>query len=242
MLIIVLGASSKIGRSLAISFSSGNELILVGRDYGRLFECAGCCKDAGAKTVETVAFDMLNGVGPLVSCIGARYVDLLVDSASAASAKKDLEVGESEIVDLITVDVSSRRTLLTAIKNNQSAGPAVILISTVLTLVHSPGREIYSSIKRLSECYYRNLSRARPTVHYLVVHVGKVISRERESRNAGNLASTVASAFGRREKVLIYGTSGRLFVLLYNLQPILFRTVVYTRRIVAQMIRVRGIP
>lgn len=230
MFIVVLGASSEIGRSLAKVFAPGNDLLLAGRDGTKLERTRSTCAAHGASNASVVVADLGDGPGALFEGCEGKSVDLLIDAAAAASAIKDEDIKPEDFAKLVEIDVLSRIRLVNGFAERQGRAPAVILISTVLCRVRSPGRVVYSSTKQLYEEFLRSLSRANADLRYLIVHVGKVIDRDRESPGTDALAQAVSKAYRGGKKAMLFGSSGRMMVGLFHLQPIVFRAAVALQR------------
>ena len=228
--VLVLGASSKIGAALAQAFAPNSRLVLVGRDPERLAQAAEMCRNAGALHVDFVSVDLSSDMVPLIQTLATTYIHLIIDAASSSSAKRDNEIGPDDIGALVAGDFLSRLKLLDYMKRVQGPVPAVIFISTVLTLVRSPGREVYSSLKRLDEIYFTKLRDTGAVSHLLIVHVGKVIDKNNGACEAEKLATVVSSAFRLKRTEMLYGLSGRLFVILFYFQPLLFAGVALAQR------------
>jgi hypothetical protein len=125
-----------------------------------------------------------------------------------------------------------------------SSPPAVIFISTVLTLLKSPGRVIYTALKAIYETYLLKWKGSFPGNRLLIVYVGTVISRTSESAKPMKLASAVARAFQKKKQTMVFGTSGRFYMALYYAQPLLFGVFSLTQRKIRGLLTnsVRGRP
>jgi len=96
--ILITGASSGIGRSLAAHYAApGIELVLLGRNAARLAEIESLCRAKGAE-VETVAVDVQDRAG-MASAVGAAFarapLDLLVANAGVATGLSPGQILES---------------------------------------------------------------------------------------------------------------------------------------------------
>lgn len=96
--ILITGASSGIGRALAVSYAQrGTTLILIGRDAGRLEDAAAECRSLGA-TVEIGAIDVRDSVKlrNFVFETDERHnVDLLIANAGVSAVLCGEEIIES---------------------------------------------------------------------------------------------------------------------------------------------------
>ena len=230
MRILILGASSYVGTALAEVFSRDNILILAGRNVDKLAAAAAKCKISGAAQVTYTKQDLYLGTNALSQAIKGGRIDLIIDAASASSRYRDAEMESNDIPRYVSADFLSRAEIMNHILTSQDTTPAVIFISTVLTLVKSPGRIIYAALKALHETYLIKLKDERPKMNLLIVHVGTVIDTNRETNKPRKLASAVFEAFNAKKQKLFFGLSGVLLLALFYLQPVLFRGFTIAQR------------
>jgi short-subunit dehydrogenase len=87
--VLITGASSGIGRALALAYAAeGDDLVLFGRDAGRLAEAAQACRDAGARSVENHIADVRDreAMARLFQASDHQItIDLLVANAGVAT-------------------------------------------------------------------------------------------------------------------------------------------------------------
>ncbi len=87
--VFITGASSGIGRALALAYAEdGASLCLLGRDAARLEGAAAACRAAGAREVETHVADVRDqdAMSRLVTqAHAARPIDVLVANAGVAT-------------------------------------------------------------------------------------------------------------------------------------------------------------
>jgi short-subunit dehydrogenase len=235
MIVLVLGASSYIGAALAESFCLDNDLILVGRNVGRLITATTKCRASGAAQVAYIEEDLALGVNSVLRAIEGKQIDLIIDAASASSRKRDSEIERDELSHLVSADFLSRTTIMKHILHSQDAVPAVIFISTVLTFVRSPGRRVYTSLKELYETYLNKLKGDRPDFTLLTVYVGTLIDAKNESNKPQQLASAVVKAFDNKREKLFFGLGGVFFLVLFYFQPVIFYLVTLTQRKIRKM-------
>lgn len=228
--ILVLGASSCIGSALAVAFARGCNLILTGRNSTKLLESEAACRAAGATEIQVVELDLRKPLDPLWSVVAAAPVDLVIDAASASSAIRDSEIEPCGLSDLFTADIFSRCQLLKHLAGNQPALPAVIFISSVLALVRSPDRKVYSLLKQVQEAQLHLWQRQQKGFRLLVVHVGTLIDRRGPPAQASHLTAAVVKAFQEGREHILYGWKGKLVVALYHLQPAIFIWLMWLQR------------
>jgi short-subunit dehydrogenase len=97
--ILITGASSGIGRALAIAYAKdGASLVLLGRDVGRLDNAASTCRAAGAVDVETHIADVRDRdtMAKVITEADARVpIDILVANAGVATGLSHGQLMES---------------------------------------------------------------------------------------------------------------------------------------------------
>lgn len=237
MQILVLGASSYVGAALAETFSPNNVLILVGRNVERLMMATNKCKNSGASRVTYVEQDFCHGVSAVLQAIGGKRIDVVIDAASASSRYRDNEIEPKDISRYVYADFLSRTEIMDHVLENQDSAPAMIFISTVLTLVKSPGRSIYTALKTLNETYLTKIKNSRSDFYLLMVYVGTVIDTRHETHKPKKLASAVAHAFGKKNETLFFGLSGIFLLVLFYFQPTLYYGVTIAQRRIRRFLR-----
>jgi short-subunit dehydrogenase len=231
MKILVTGASSIIGESLAAAFSQGNQLVLLGRDPLRLQHVQARCIQSGAVRADARAVDIAH----LAHAAWREFtqdVDLIVHAAFHLSDKRDDQIASSDVEEALAVNLlSPLRLFLTAARDAHPGHPlGIILISSFLAKIRSPNRLIYGSLKLLQEEYLRNIARNHPSTRVLIVHVGQVIPTDRHSAAADALAAQVVRAYDSGKTSLTSGHLGNLLVALFYVQPLIYFVVSATQR------------
>ena len=113
-LALVTGASSGIGAELAVELArAGHDLILTGRDAGRLAEAAARVLAAGA-AAETTVLDLDDGssVEALVGAVGSRPLAVLVNNAGFGISGPFAEAQPARLAAMVALNITAL-TLLT---------------------------------------------------------------------------------------------------------------------------------
>ncbi len=236
MHILVLGASSYVGAALAEAFAFNNTLILVGRNIDRLLAATRRCKNSGASQVAYIEQDFCQGVSAVLQAIEGKRIDLVIDAASASSRYRDTDIKPNDIPRYVSADFFSRTEIMDHVLRNQDSAPAMIFISTVLTLVKSPGRRIYTALKTLNETYLTKIKNSRPDFYLLIVYVGTIIDTRHETHKPKKLASAVSQAFGNKNEKLFFGLSGIFLLILFYFQPMLYYGVTIAQRRIRRLL------
>lgn len=231
MNILVLGASSRIGRELAAAFSKNNHLLLVGRDLERLRQAKEQCESSGASCVNVLSQDVGSGWASVAAAATELVsVDLLINAASATSRLRDDQIDADNICSYVEVDILGPVRLMKHILAMQPDPLHVIFVSTVLTLIKSPNRAIYSSLKLLQESFLIGMQEHERRLSALIVRVGKVIAPDGNAGEAGKLSAAVLRAFQGKKSEMLYGASGFAMVAIFYLQPLLFLLITWLQR------------
>lgn len=234
MNILILGASSQIGCELALCFSQGNDLILLGRNIENLNSVANKCIEAGARKIDLLAQDLVADADDLIRKLASMEIDLVINLVSATSRVKDSELLPSQLEAYLKSDLLVPVRLIQYLAETAIKPLKVIFISSVLASVRSPDRLLYGSLKSLQEMCLSKLLDKRKGNELLVVKVGKVIPHEQSSDKAKLLAAAIYEAHRNRCEVLNYGWTGRIYFWLFNFQPLLFTLIVQLQRIIRE--------
>ena len=172
----------------------------------------------------------------VLQAIEGRQVDLVIDAASASSRYRDAEIEAQDIPRYVSADFLSRTAILDHLLRTQAIAPAMILISTILTLIKSPGRTIYTAFKALHETYLTKIKNSRPGFNLMIVYVGTVIDTRSETNKPRKLASAVFRAFTKRKEKLFFGVGGIFLLVLFYFQPVLFYAVTVAQRKIRRLL------
>lgn len=227
--ILILGATSPIGAALSEQFSKGNQIVLSGRNQARLNTIADRCAKAGAVAVRIAASDLAQTIQPIIDANSEWPIDLIIDAASGASRFRDPDVAPDAMRDIIQADVLSHLDIYQQLARLNKKHPDVVLISTVLAIVKTPEREIYSSAKRLIEIYLVKTIITSNT-RILIFRVGKLINPKQDSPQAKVMAARVLHELSAGNVTAIYGISGRILIGLNSLHPVVLNFIVRIQR------------
>lgn len=231
--ILILGATSPIGAALSEQFSKGNQIVLSGRNQARLSTIADMCSKAGAVAVKIAAADLAQTIQPIIDVNSEWPIGLIVDAASAASGAsriRDPDVTHDAMVDIIQADVLSHLDIYQQLARLNNKHPDVVFISTVLAIVKTPEREIYSSVKRLIEIYLKKIITAEPHTRVLIFRVGKLIDPKQDSQKAKVMAKRIQHELSAGKVTATYGLSGRIMMGLNLLHPLVLNLIVRIQR------------
>jgi len=180
--VVVTGASSGIGRELAVALARrGADLALGARSVGALEETAAACREAGARAVAvrtdvTRAADCDALVAAAVGAFGG--VDVLVNNAGISMWGRF-----EELTDLSIVEEIMRVNYLGAVYCTHAALPhlkerlgLIVAVSSLTGKTGVPTRSAYAASKHAMQGFFDSLriELARSGVDVLVVSPGFV--------------------------------------------------------------------
>jgi short-subunit dehydrogenase len=228
--ILVLGASSVIGSALGKRFSKGNRVILSGRNYIKLKAVAEKCRESGATDVEIVLSDLAKSIQPIIDINLKWPIDLIIDSASAASMFRDEEIKPEEISILIKSDLISHLYIFQKLLRLNNTHPDIIYVSSVLAKVKTPGREFYSLTKRMTEMYLEKIIKLDSGTRITIFRIGKLIAKNQDNRVATEIASKVWTDFFSGNTIVNYGLGGHILLSLNIIHPVTINFVIKIQR------------
>ncbi|MCL1925704.1 MAG: SDR family NAD(P)-dependent oxidoreductase [Syntrophorhabdaceae bacterium] len=233
MNIMVFGASSSIGASVAESFSPGNNLFLTGRNASGLKTAARRCMRAGASDVVEMVWDLGKGPGGLEKEAAGWRPDIVVNAASASSRLRDGNIAAEDLEKIVAVDLTAPLDVIRAVISDRCGGPiGIVYISSFLSVVPGPDRAIYGALKRIHEKVLLGLAASHPEVRLMIVRISKRISSGAESREAEDLGAAVVEGYQRGKKTMYHGVSGRFGMFLFYVQPVFFTLGVKLKRLI----------
>lgn len=228
--ILILGSTSPIGAALSEQFSKGNRIILSGRNQSRLSEVAGKCTKSGAIVVNIVPADLSKSIQAILNVNSEYPIEIIIDAASSASTHRDTSLKLNTMVDTIQADLLSHLHIYQELTQLNNKSPDIIFISTILAIIKTPDREVYSALKRMVEIYLQIIIAAQPETRILIFRIGKLIDSKRDSLAAISLAERVKHDFLAGHNLVNYGFSGKLLTYLNAIHPTVLNFFIETLR------------
>lgn len=236
MTILLLGASSELGRAFVQEFAPQNILLLAGRDCARLEMIKREAEQAGAREVRFIEHDLAHGHYALFEALQGQRIDLLINLASATSKVGDPAIEPEQIEAYTKTDLLTPVELVMALLQAQHAvytkdAPLhVIFISSVLAMIHSPDRDIYAAYKRLQAAFLQRIAALHPErIRFTIVTIGTRLPRHECTRRHSNIARKAARLYVTH-KTIFYGFQGRVLLWLNQLCPWLIPGVISLSR------------
>ncbi|MDP3302144.1 MAG: SDR family NAD(P)-dependent oxidoreductase [Sulfuricurvum sp.] len=161
MRIVITGASSGLGKHLALGYaSSGNELVLLARREEKLEEVAMQCRTRGAK-VETIVsdvndFDAMHQIGQQLA---NSNIDRIILNAGISVGHSEGVTPFNDFHRLFKTNFLSVHALLEPIipKMIEQKSGEIVVISSLASLMSMPTSVAYSSSKRALNAYAEGL-------------------------------------------------------------------------------------
>jgi short-subunit dehydrogenase len=240
MNILIIGASSELGRAFVREFAPHNTLALTGRDAARLAMIKREAEHAGAKEARVIEHDLTRGHGLLVEALQGQKIDMLINAASATSAFRDSRIDPEQIEAHTRADLLTPVELILALLHAQPAAYSpdaplhVIFISSVLALIHSPDRAIYAAYKQLQAAFLQRVTDLHHgQVRLTVVTVGTRVPRHEYTRHHRRIAQKAARRHLTHDAIF-YGFQGRVLLWLYRLCPWMISGMIALSRLLAK--------
>jgi nucleoside-diphosphate-sugar epimerase len=228
--ILVLGASSVIGRDLAAEFAHGNELLLIGRDPARLGETAGACSARGASAVSVLSVDLSAGNAWVDDCVVFKP-DAILNAACATSRLGDDDIPGPSLLPVIRADLAGPLELIDRVHAaNAERLLSVVFVTTVLALVPSQRRQVYGGLKRMQEHALMHRASRDARLRVTLARICRPISPDAGSSLSAAFARQTFRAFIDGRSELRFGWSGRLAMTLNDIHPLVFRAFIAASR------------
>lgn len=149
--ILVTGASSGIGRETAVLLSQlGANLLLVGRDLARLEETRTLLVGEGHR-IESFDLGRVDDIPDWLKRIASEFGTLsgVVHCAGVQSALPIRAVSASQVARMTEINVTAAFMLAKGLRQKPVLNPpaSLVFVSSVMGLVGTPGRSVYSATK-----------------------------------------------------------------------------------------------
>lgn len=236
---IITGASSGIGRALALEFAAdGFNLLLTGRDESALNEVAAECSRKNPIQTEIVVADLscADGIDRLVQTVSSKTYsyDALVNNAGFAIHGDFSSTDIDENIRLLHVQLTAALRLTRAVLPGMIAQKRgrVLNVASVYSFAPVPRQSVYAACKAFllsfSESLQNEVSEAGVTVTVFCPGITQTNFRARagivEKRPDSGMTAPDAARIAFRETmrgthVAIPGIANRAFVFVARLLP-----------------------
>ena len=234
MNILVLGASSSIGKSITKSFSKNNRLFLTSTKYEKIEALKKEALALGSQGVKIIETDLQSPI--IVKDIILDSIDIIINVACASSSLKNYNIEPHRHQYYTAVDLSSPLVILEHFlkeksKQGENTQLYYIFINTILSKIKSPDYSIYYSYKILQQEYMSGFQRKYGDIFKSInVIVGTQINRTKETRKTVKLAERIKLAIKNNESEFIFGPDGKMIYMLYRMSPLLSNGLIYIKR------------
>lgn len=231
MNVLILGASSKIGQSLAKQFSKNNLLLLTTNKE----KLNGLMNQLESSAINVIEVDLSKEIRP--EEIIKDNVDIFINAACSTSTLRNKMIDPYDYKRITMVDLINPLNILEyLIKKNADSTNSFplhyIFINTILSKIQSPGNSIYYSYKIIHQEYINNLKNINNNrLKFTNVVVGTQINRTIESKKTDKLAKAIYSGIENDKPEFIFGSGGKLIYYLFHINPILSNSLIYIKRL-----------
>jgi len=234
MNILVLGASSSIGKSITKSFSKNNNLFLFSTKSDKLNELKIEALSLGSHIVNLIECDLSKPIN--VDEIIEEKIDMVINIACSSSDLKDDSIDPNHHIYHTSVDLSNPLIILRHLldrKNNDGDNSKLlyVFINTILSKIQSPDHSVYLSYKILQQEYIHGFKRKYGDILKSInVIVGTQIDRTKETQKTIKLAERIKLAIKNDESEFIFGFEGKIIYILYRISPLFSDSLIYIKR------------
>lgn len=241
---VVTGASSGIGRELALEFASrGFDLFLTGRDTAALESAAEECRRVSDAEISVFSADLADAgsVERLIDAFKARPVDILVNNAGFAIKGDFAETGLGDEMRMLEVQIAAMLKLTKTVLPGMIARRSgrILNIASVYSFSPVPKQSVYSACKAFILSFSSALNEEVKDKGITVTVVCPGITQTEFRTRAGiadkkdsgmtarEVAQIAAQATLNGKHIVVPGAQNRLFVFLARLlpQPVMARLV-----------------
>ena len=162
MNILILGATSSIGKSVAKGFAKDNKLFLLSTKREKLETLKKEALALGCQSVKIVETDLETTIN--VTELMQGKIDMIINVACASSSLKNYNIEPHRHQYYTAVDLSSPLVILEHFlkeksKQGENTQLYYIFINTILSKIKSPDYSIYYSYKILQQEYMSGFQR-----------------------------------------------------------------------------------
>ena len=234
MNILVIGASSPIGKSITKSFANKNKLFLFSTKLEKLNELKNEILSFSSQDINLFEFDL--GTPINIDEIIEENIDMVINIACSLSDLKDYNIEPNRHEYHTAVDLSNPLIILQhllekKINRSEKSRLYYIFVNTILTKIQSPENSIYYSYKILQQgyinCFKLKYGNILKTVNVIV---GTQIARTKETQKSVKLAERIKSAIKNNDTEFIFGFEGKIVYVLHRISPLLSDGLIYMKR------------
>lgn len=224
--ILILGATSGIGLSIAKIFSPNNHLLLVGRDKDRLKKASLIARKNGCLLAEEICVDLKAGyLGQLETVTKA---DIIIIVTSSLSNKYDNEVESHEYLHNLHCDLINPINLIENYINNEKF-PKIIFISTILQKVFTREKHLYGISKKYLHKYLLALEKNKK-IELLTVFIGSSLNSSKPLHYLDKVSKKIYKANSSSDREINIGFMGKILFFLDKIHPLIKDILIYLKR------------
>jgi short-subunit dehydrogenase len=228
--ILILGATSEIGKALSIIFGKGNHLILVGRNKEKLELLNKQCKKNNAKKIDLLCHDFSKEKG-LIQIDLFSNIDIVINLVSSSSRVMDSKILFEDFTNYLVTDLSNIFRMITDYIIPNSKKIKIIQISSIIEQIKTPDRQLYGSIKTIFKLFLETLAKNKSNIEILIVNIGTMIDHKNETTKTNKVAMKIFEGHNLGCTKLDIGLYGSMLKIIFNLNPMLANSLIGFKRI-----------
>ncbi|KAF8320129.1 NAD(P)-binding protein [Clavulina sp. PMI_390] len=195
--VLIVGASSGVGREIALQYTKrGARVAIIGRRSDQLGAVLDECVSAAPFETRYLAItadfaapesaararqaieDHWNGLDTLVITAGVSAVRLFMDSVKSskpgvADLQRAREIATAAADGNLVAPLVAAAAFLPMMESS-SSNPAILLLSSVAAVIPAPSRALYAATKASSLLFYQALAIEHPRITFSIVLPGTI--------------------------------------------------------------------
>ena len=232
--ILILGATSQLGKELSYLFSNDNHIILFGRSKNEINELKKKCETLMPKKIETMTFDLISLDDNADNIFRNRLqnIDIIINLISSTSRVFDNKIASKDINNHIIIDVINVIRLMSNYIIPYTNNLKIIHISSILEEIKTPNRTFYSTMKTAIRLFFESVKRENKNVKVMYINIGTIIDHSKETAKSARIARKIHDSHIKKINELNIGFSGKVLKVANKVSPILVDCIIFIKRLI----------
>lgn len=228
--ILILGASSQIGKSISAQYANNSEITLIGRSTTKLKETQKICYKSGAKKAYIIIQDFSKPLNGQILDLYKYKFDIIINLISGSSRILDKQLNGELLCKLVKSDVLYVIKFFNNIVKKSKHPIKIIFITSILEDIKTPNRFFYGAVKNILSIYFNNVQNNFSNVKLLSVKIGTRIDYKSSTKKTIALAKKILNA-DRQNKVKVdFGLEGFFLKTIFYIFPLFVNVIIRMSR------------